>query len=172
MKSHANPDERVDALVVLGCRVRRDGRPGAALLRRVTKAWEIAQRLDVPFVLVSGGRRWHGTREADAMHRALVSLGWSPERILLEAHSLSTMENARFTARQIAASDAIGSIGVVTCDWHMRRALDCFRAAGLAAAPFAAPSPPVGRARRLGRALRERGSWWLTEAATRLGVWR
>jgi uncharacterized SAM-binding protein YcdF (DUF218 family) len=59
------------------------------------------------------------------------------------------------------------SVGIVTCDWHLPRALYCFRRAGLSGAGIEAPSPPVSPARRLMRALRERGAWFYVRAVAR-----
>src|ERR1019366_7717428 len=73
------------ALVVLGCRVSTDGegRLVGALRRRVEAAASAYAHLGdtVGVGVASGGRRWSGDVEADAMARELVHLG-VPERVI------------------------------------------------------------------------------------------
>ncbi|HOU89736.1 MAG TPA: YdcF family protein [Polyangiaceae bacterium] len=152
------------ALVVLGCRVEPDGTPGPAALRRLTRAAEAHDEHRVP-VLLSGGRSWAGMVEATAFRSWLVNQGGVPETLTwIECCSLSTAENARCSAR-ILAEQHVRRVGLVTCDWHLPRALRAFRRAGLEAVPVPAPSPRTVFLRRWARALRER-------AAGPLDTWR
>ena len=132
------------ALVVLGCALRNVGGArergdlGGALGRRVARGageWARAWGEDPadagPSVLiVSGGRSWDGVVEADAMAEALVRLGVPPEVIVRERASLTTRDNARFTAASCARR-GIGSVALVTCGWHLPRARMYFEAEGL-----------------------------------------
>ncbi len=154
-----------DALVILGCRILPGGELSAAARRRVqaTAAAFLAGR--APRVVVSGGRRWHGVSEAEALMRELEKLGVPAPLLVPELCSLSTCENARNVAR-LLASRGPSKVGVVTCDWHMARALRSFRLAGLDAAPVAAPSPETGARERALRSARERVSFWLDRFAT------
>ena len=123
------------AVVVLGCRVRLDASDrlaSGALLRRVEMGTRTyVERGDVRTVfVVSGGRRWGDVVEADAMARE-VSLRGVPERaIVRERCSFSTRENARFTAAALLRR-GIDRVAVVTCAWHMARAVAVFSRAGL-----------------------------------------
>jgi hypothetical protein len=130
------------ALVVLGCALRRAvGVPAfeGALRRRVMRGareWERAQREDPPeerppIVVVSGGRTWAGEVEADAMAEGLVGLGVPAGVIVRERASLTTRDNARFTAASCARRQ-IGRVAIVTCRWHLPRAKAYFEAEGLA----------------------------------------
>jgi uncharacterized SAM-binding protein YcdF (DUF218 family) len=156
-----SPPETPDILVILGCRVGPRGQVRGALARRVERGARTALELGVPRILVTGGRAWRGVREADAMRRALIERGIDPTAIVSERRSLSTWQNARFSAPLLRALDA-HQIGVVTCDWHMPRALRCFAAVGVDAAPVPAPSPPVFWAHAALRAAKERVRWWTT----------
>ncbi|MCC6215469.1 MAG: YdcF family protein [Polyangiaceae bacterium] len=134
-----------DAIAVLGCRVRPSGGVlGGAAGRRVRRAIEAYRAGVAPRVVACGGRRWDGVPEADALADALIAGGVPPEAILRERWSVSTAENARYTAA-LAHGLGLRSVVVVTCDWHLPRAVRCFRAAGFAAVGAGAPSPP-GRA--------------------------
>lgn len=156
---------RFDALVILGCRVSEAPLSGAAL-RRVERAVSAYRDGLASLVAVSGGQRWNGVVEADALAGALVERGVPREAILLERESATTHENATLTARLLFALNQ-RVVGVVTCDWHLRRALYCFRRAGFDAIGLGAPSPPVTPGRRLLRTLREQGAWLHDRAVAR-----
>jgi uncharacterized SAM-binding protein YcdF (DUF218 family) len=148
----------LDAIVVLGCRIGPDGRPGGALQRRIDRAARAYHAGQSPLLVVSGGKRWHDMAEADAMGAVLRAAGIPEGAIVAERRSRSTIENAVYTAELLQAR-AARHIGVVTCDWHMFRALASFRWAGLEAVPIPAVSPPVARPWAVLRALRERARW-------------
>lgn len=154
-----------DALVVLGCRVSERPLSGAAR-RRVERAAQAYADGLAKMVIVSGGRRWNGVAEADALADALVLAGVPREALVLERESQTTHENAVMTARLLGA-DSKRSVGVVTCDWHLPRALYCFERAGLTASGLGAVSPPLSPARRLYRTLREQGAWFYVRAVAR-----
>ncbi|HLV22172.1 MAG TPA: YdcF family protein, partial [Polyangiaceae bacterium] len=147
---------------MLGCRVWPVGRLSEAAARRVARAAR-AFREQPCVLVVSGGRRWQGECEADAMADALVELGVPAGGILRERCSLSTCENAYYVAELLGRGRRVG---VVSCDWHLPRALLSFRRAGLEPSPLPAPSPALPPLRRLRRSARERASFWLDEVAT------
>ena len=139
---------RADAIVVLGCRIAPSGRPGPAALRRASAAARAYHRGVAGRVVVSGGRRWGAQIEARAMGRILVDAGVPASAIVEELWSLSTAENAVFSA---AVLERLGArrAAVVTCPWHMARALANFRAAGVEALPLPAGSLAASISRRL-----------------------
>ena len=92
--------------------------------------------------------------EAVLLQRQLISWGISADRIVLEAHSKNTRENAVETA-SVAAAHHFSSLLVVTSAFHMQRAQGCFVAAGLPVDVL----PVDYRIRRL-----ERESGWLPRA--------
>ena len=143
---------KADAIVVLGCRIDDCGEPSPALSRRLTMALQAYRQGRADRVVVSGGRQWGTHVEAVVMQKTLVSWGLPQDRIWLEACSLTTGENAWYTAR-LAAENGVRRVVLVTCDFHLPRARACFEASGLecTAAPVATP----GGIRR-SRAFRER----------------
>lgn len=156
--------EEADAIVVLGCRVLPSGRPTTAAARRAARA--AAAYLDgvAPHVIASGGRRWGQLIEADVLHRELLRGGVPEGSITRELWSLTTHENAIFSAEMLRRLGAY-RVAVVTCDWHADRAIANFRAAGVNAWPL--PSTGIRRS-IMGRAYRfghERICRWLDARA-------
>lgn len=144
------------AVVVLGCRIAFDGASlkGAAG-RRARTAALAAKTRGADVVVCSGGRAWDGHVEADALADELVARGIDARRIIRERRSHSTLENARFT-RVLLGDRGVTDVIVVTCEWHMPRALGLFRAEGFAAEAFAADSGNASLTTRAYRAVRER----------------
>ncbi len=131
------------AIVVLGAEVRHTTETpsvvvGPLSLERLAAAARLQRKTGLP-VLVSGGTLQTDTPPiADVMAESMrddfrVPVQWR------EKHSLTTWENARFSA-DILKKEGITSVYVVTHAWHMRRALLAFRGTGLIVTP--APTPP------------------------------
>ena len=148
--------DKCAALVVLGGRVRRgaDGRLVGALGRRVATAARVAVARDAAVVVATGGCVWDGLVEADAMAEALVRAGVPAARIVRERCSLSTRDNARYAAR-VLHRHGIGDATIVTCGWHLPRAVALFRREGIRVEGIAADGEPdvvwAKRALRWGR---------------------
>lgn len=120
----------VDAVVVLGAALTREGRPTPALERRVRHGVAVFGRHPDAVLIMSGGGR--GPRpEAEAMAEIATALGVAPGAILREAESARTLENAAFTAR-LMSERKLGRAVIVTDPHHMPRALRCFRRLGVA----------------------------------------
>jgi uncharacterized SAM-binding protein YcdF (DUF218 family) len=144
------------AIVLLGCRpIWRRGELSGAAARRVGAAAQAAMQDPAALVVVSGGKAWDGVVEADAMLDALVRHGIVRARLLPERCSYCTRDNARFTAvllRRIGVPTA----RVVTCDWHVPRAVALFRTEGIPVSPIPVPGPKATALTRLWRWGRER----------------
>jgi uncharacterized SAM-binding protein YcdF (DUF218 family) len=139
---------RIDSIVVLGCKVPQ-GAPRGAILRRAETAARAFHESPVR-VVASGGQRWRGVAEADALRGLLVGLGVPAGAVVRELWSLSTVENAWYSSKLLREALLERPL-LVTCDWHMPRALADFAACGVPARPCAAVSPeerPLLRRRR------------------------
>ena len=136
------PDaEQADAIVVLGCRVSPSGRVTSTLAGRAEAASSAFLSGVAARVVASGGRRWGSSVEALALREALIVRGVPDAAIVTELWSLTTYENAVFSAallRRLGARRAV----VVSCEWPLPRAIESFRAAGIDATPWARPSSP------------------------------
>ncbi len=137
------------AIVILGCRVEPGGEVRGALKRRVARGATLYHDRRLELVVVSGGKHWYGSSEAQAMRSELQRLGVPSQVILEEAESFSTRENAAFSAL-LLAERAVSHVHLVTCDFHMRRAASLFRERGLQVDEYPARSPisPAARAQR------------------------
>jgi uncharacterized SAM-binding protein YcdF (DUF218 family) len=94
--------------------------------------------------------------EADVMALELARRGVPAGVIVRERVSLSTRDNARFSA-EVLSRRGIVAAAVVTSDWHLPRAVALFRRAGVLA--FGVPAPNLAAVRattRFYRAGRER----------------
>ncbi|HEY5374037.1 MAG TPA: YdcF family protein [Polyangiaceae bacterium] len=154
------------SLVLLGCRVTGPATLSPAAARRARRAAHGFRAGLSEHILACGGKAWAGVREADALYAFLAAEG-IPERALeREGWSRSTRQNAHFAAKLLLPR-GVFRVGVVTCDWHMPRALSCFRGAGFDAQPVPAISPPVSVAETLLRQTRERVSFNVDKLLTR-----
>jgi uncharacterized SAM-binding protein YcdF (DUF218 family) len=132
-----------DALIVLGCRV-----PGGVLshasLRRVEQAARVYADEGAALVITSGGKAWDGFKECDVFASGLIARGVPADVLLEERGSLTTRGNAQAVRRLVRARGAV-RLGLVTCDWHLPRALRLFRRLGLAplGVPAVSPARPL-----------------------------
>ena len=125
------------AIVVLGGEVEReaDGRtvPGQHTLQRLRVAAALARRSGLPLLVTGGVTRQGAAPVADAMAASLREDFSVPPR-WVEEHAADTFENASAAAAMLVPA-GIRSVLVVTQQWHMRRAMLAFAAAGLHAIP-------------------------------------
>jgi uncharacterized SAM-binding protein YcdF (DUF218 family) len=132
-----------DAIVVLGCRLPRDGRPGGAIERRVAAGVALLAAGAAPHLLLSGGGA--GPRsEAEVMRELALGLGAPEAALLLEPRSRNTIENALCSAA-LMRDLGLSSVIVVTDRYHALRARIVFRHAGLAVLRVAAPPARLRR---------------------------
>ncbi len=89
------------------------------------------------------------------MAEELLRAGVPEHCLLLDERSLNTRENLDAALSLLEASPT-PSLAVVTCDWHLPRALGLLRRRGLTVRGLAAESPRKPLPRRVWRAARER----------------
>lgn len=118
-----------DAILVLGHRLEADGSPSDDLVRRIDRTVELWKQTAAPVIMPCGGIVPGQTRtEAEVMQEMLLARGVPAECIRLEDRSRITIENIRNAAALLPAG---ARIGLVTSDYHLERALDDCRCAGL-----------------------------------------
>lgn len=127
---------RYDAVIVLGCAIRKDGTPMPLLANRVRKGIASWKAHPEARLIMSGGQ---GTDEVQpescAMRDFALSQGVPEEAILVEDRSTNTEENLRFS-EAIRAKEGLtaeGRVLIVTDDYHVFRALLISRNLGFAA---------------------------------------
>ena len=138
----ATPPAGLDVLVVLGAGLRPDGTPSEALAYRLDAALDYLEDNPGTVCVVSGGQGLGESRtEADAMYDYLLEQGLDAGRVTREDRSTSTAENVRNCAELLEPGS---SVGIVTNDFHLYRALRIAEKNGLAGASgLAAPSNPL-----------------------------
>lgn len=113
-----------DAIVVLGCRVGRDGSPSLAMRRRVGYAVSLFREGRAPRLVMTGGRgEDEPVSEASAAAKVAIGLGVPPEAILIEEESQSTEQNAEFARRALGR----GEVLVVSDAYHVTRGARVFQ---------------------------------------------
>ena len=117
-------DTQADAIVVLGCRLRRSG-PSAALSRRVALGVELYRAGRAPLLLLSGG-----SGEAAAMRALAIEAGVPEGALLCEDTSRNTAENAANSAR-LLRERGLGRVVLVSHRAHLLRARLLFRRTGV-----------------------------------------
>lgn len=123
--------------IVLGARVYADGTPSDALIDRVHVGVALLAQKRVERLLLTGGSPDTRPTEAELMAKLARSLGAPASALVLETRSRSTFDNARFSVALLEPSER--EVVLVTCDFHVARALAQFRAHRLTVWP--APSP-------------------------------
>ena len=156
----------LDAIVVLGCRSGERGQLFGSARRRVERAARAYTDGVAPLVIASGGKVWFGLTEADAFAARLIELGVPASQIVRERRSQTTRGNAGEVA-QIVRERGLGKIAVVTCDWHMRRAVSAFARHSLTVEALPAPALEPGKT-RVYRFLLERARQLADSAAVKL----
>lgn len=138
---HARGDQHLDYVVVLGAQVRKSG-PSKALRYRLDTAADYLRNSPDTICIVSGGKGANEPfPEAQGMADYLKAHGIEEGRILQESKSKTTQENIVNSKKLIAGDNA--SVGIITNDFHMFRALQIAHDNGLDEAQgIAAGSPP------------------------------
>ncbi len=106
--------------------------PSDDALHRVLLAADLSLQHGLPVYASGGVTMMTASKESEAavMRRWLLRFGVADQLIHQEEASRTTMENARYIARQLKAA-GIQRVVLVTNAWHMPRARWCFEQQGL-----------------------------------------
>lgn len=135
---HEKGEKGLSYLLVLGSQVYADG-PSLVLQYRLDTAIGYLKENPETICIVSGGQGYNEPMtEAEGMARYLEQNGIAAERILLEDQSKTTQQNMEFSRKLIPEG---ASLGVVTNNFHLYRAMQIAKRQGLVqAVGIAAPS--------------------------------
>ncbi|MBQ9320933.1 MAG: YdcF family protein [Eubacterium sp.] len=128
-----------DYMIILGCAIRKDGRPTPLLKGRCDRAiaFRNAQKKaagrDLIFVTSGGKGSDEVISESRCMRDYLVSQGIPESQILMEDRSASTMENMQFS-RALIHADAETPVVFSTTQYHVFRSGILARRSGMKAA--------------------------------------
>ncbi len=108
--------------IVLGCRV-IDDQPCPMLARRCERAKKYLDSDDAAILILSGGKGSdEGISEAQAMYNYLTSLGVSPERLIKEDRSTTTLENMKYSKAILNEIGRGDEAVIITTGFHQFRA--------------------------------------------------
>ncbi len=137
----------VDVLLVLGCRVRGDRAEEMLRLRAETAADELLAHPKTLCIPCGGIVHADQTKsEAEAIREILLSRGVGEERILLEDRSQTTLENF-LNAKKLIAGLGLNAprVAFLSSEFHLLRAMQIAKLAGLSCEALPAPSPKKDR---------------------------
>lgn len=114
------PSKR-DYVLVFGAAVRPNGRPSAALRRRIRSAVVWAERHPRSIIMPTGAVGDHGPAEAKVVKDALIADGVSPRRIIMELKGRDTLESVQFCHKLIQRRGDCERIVCCTSRYHQPR---------------------------------------------------
>ena len=118
-----------DFVIILGCRVRKDGSLTPLLKGRVDKAIEFANnqykntKKKIIYVPSGGKGTDECIAEAKAIEKYLIEKGIEKDRIIVEDKSTSTEENMKFSKDKIFKVKKDPNITIATTNYHVFRSL-------------------------------------------------
>ena len=116
-----------DYIIILGCRIRKDGTPTPILQGRVDRALafekEQFQKTGKHAVFVPSGGQGEDepTSEAESMRQYLLSQGVPDDRILPEGESVNTFQNIRNSKKLILTEMPKARVAFSTTNYHVFR---------------------------------------------------
>ena len=118
-----------DCIVILGAAVWPGGQPSFVLRDRIVRAAELYHQGVADKIICSGGVGKYPPAEAEVEKQLLMKAGVPEEKIIMEAASASTVEQA-VRIKEICDREGFNSIALVTSFYHEKRATQLFRRAG------------------------------------------
>ena len=123
--SRHNPNYDKDYVIILGCKIQKDGKLTKLLKGRVDRAIEFATKQkeetgkDIVFIPSGGKGSDEIISEALAMKNYLIENGIKEKNIILEDKSTNTLENFKFSHKLMKKKDA--KIAFSTTNYHVFR---------------------------------------------------
>ena len=122
-----NPEPDRDFVIILGCRIRKDGTPTPLLRGRIERAIAFYERQKeetgyAPVFVTSGGKGPDEvTSESASMKAYLLERGIPREAIIEEDRSLNTYQNMLFSKEKIQAVKPDAKVAFSTTSYHVFR---------------------------------------------------
>lgn len=128
--------------ILLGCKVNGD-KPGVFLRQRVYAGYRYLEQNPSSKIILSGGQgNNEDISEASCMYNELLSMGISPDRMIIEDTSTNTEENFK-NSKELMSNNGVDitELTVITNDFHEYRACQFAKKQGINANPY--PSKTV-----------------------------
>jgi uncharacterized SAM-binding protein YcdF (DUF218 family) len=113
--------------VVLGAAVWSDNLPSPTLAGRGDKAFELLQNGFSGKILVTGSSAPGEMTEAEVAYNYLVAKGVDPTLVSTETSTTSTTEQIQFIKNELADSELIEDIIVISDSYHLPRVIEISR---------------------------------------------
>lgn len=123
-----NPPRSI--IVIFGAKVKDDGTPSGALIRRVEAALRESAQSPDDFFLVTGGVGTNGFSEAETMKGMLLSKGVAVDKIVVEGVSKDTLESIH-RCKKLIREGGFNSIKVSSDRYHIPRCVWLFKLVGI-----------------------------------------
>ena len=133
-----------DYVLVFGAAVRPNGRPSAALRRRIRIAAKWAQEHPRSIIMPTGAAGNHGPSEAKVIKDALIAEGVSRNRIVMELHGRDTLQSVQLCHNLIRRRGDCERIVCCTSGYHQPRCALLLRMLGYR---VVVPAIPIKRGR-------------------------
>lgn len=148
------PPQNPDTVIVLGCKVQKNGNPSLMLSKRINAAYDYLSENPEPICVVAGGKGSdEPVSEAEAMKKALIEKGIEESRIITEDRSESTRQNIEFSLKILEEKGIeVNEAAIVTDGFHQFRASLIAKEYGIAPTAVSADTP-----------LRLAAAYWLRE---------
>ena len=161
--------ENYDAIIILGAQVKPDGTPNLQLQWRLDAGIEAWVRHPSCVLVVCGAQGSdEPAPEGEVMEAYLIAHGIPAEAVLKDTSSFNTRENL-MNAADLLEGREVHSVGIVTSDYHVARALALARDVGFEDAQ-GIPSPTLGGWHRVKNVGREGIAWIKYWAEKLLGI--
>ena len=121
------PEYDKDCIIILGCKINRDGTLTPLLKARVDKAIEFAKKQkeitgkEMIFIPSGGKGKDETISEAEAMKKYLIKQGIKKNNIIIEDKSTSTFENMTYSNKIIEGNIKKANISFSTTNYHVFR---------------------------------------------------
>lgn len=122
------PEYNKDFVIILGCKIKKDGTPTPLLKGRIDKAIEFAKmqkeytNKDIIFIPSGGRGNDEIISEAESMKNYLVQEGIKEKNIIVENKSTNTYENIKYSYEIIKKKKKEANILISTTNYHVFRA--------------------------------------------------
>jgi uncharacterized SAM-binding protein YcdF (DUF218 family) len=126
--------------VIMGARVREDGAPSDALLRRTRAALTLGRQSPSALYLATGGRHGGAPPEGQVIASVLLEAGIEPSQILIEQESSDTFESVRACARLLSKVPDVEQVVVCSDRFHLPRCRLLFALFGVPTHRLAMPA--------------------------------
>lgn len=117
------PDTDELCIVILGFQLNPDGTMREELVERLTVALNSAEKYPNAYIVCTGGGTAEDNKavsEAGEMAKWLISHGIDEKRIIVEDHSITTVQNALFTYDILTSLyPSVKKIAIVSSDYHI-----------------------------------------------------